>query len=119
MALTKINLKKIAALLNKKLASYPTKKDLDVKLSAYPTKKDLVKELRIYATRFDLQDLKTEIEEKIKNLPTKDEFFKAMDEVMGELKTIREEQQLQSYHSSDQGERLEKLEKIHPGYQHL
>jgi len=31
------------------------------------------------------------VEDKIKNLPTKDEFFGKMDEVMGELKAIREE----------------------------
>ena len=29
------------------------------------------------------------IEEKIRNLPTKDEFFGKMDEVVGELKAIR------------------------------
>ena len=32
-----------------------------------------------------------QIEERTKNLPTKDEFFNKMDEVVGELKTTREE----------------------------
>lgn len=35
------------------------------------------------------------LDEKIKFLPTKDEFFGKMDEVMGELKAIREEQEVQ------------------------
>jgi len=43
-------------------------------------------------------------------LPTKDEFFTKMDEVMGELKTIREEQTLQSQHLSDHDDRIEKVE---------
>ncbi|PJE67571.1 hypothetical protein COU95_01635 [Candidatus Shapirobacteria bacterium CG10_big_fil_rev_8_21_14_0_10_40_9] len=33
-----------------------------------------------------------ELEEKIKFLPTKDEFYGKMDELMGEVKAIREEQ---------------------------
>jgi hypothetical protein len=36
--------------------------------------------------------------EDISHLPTKDEFYEKMDEVMGELKTIREEQTLLSHH---------------------
>ena len=43
-------------------------------------------------------------------LPTKDEFFTKMDEVMGKLKTIREEQALQSQHLSDHADRMEKVE---------
>jgi hypothetical protein len=43
-------------------------------------------------------------------LPTKDEFFTKMDEVMGELKTIREEQALQSQHLSDDDDRIAKIE---------
>lgn len=33
----------------------------------------------------------TEIKEKIKFLPTKDEFYAKMDELMGEIKSMREE----------------------------
>jgi hypothetical protein len=51
-----------------------------------------------------------EIEEKVSNLPTKDEFFTKMDEVMGELKAIREEQPLQSNRLSNHEDRLEKIE---------
>ena len=37
----------------------------------------------------------------ISHLPTKDEFYGKMDEVMGELKAIREEHALQSQHLRD------------------
>ena len=46
--------------------------------------------------------------ENVSHLPTKDEFYTKMDEVMGELKTIREEQALQSQHLSDHDDRIEK-----------
>ncbi|HSL46764.1 MAG TPA: hypothetical protein VK897_25230 [Anaerolineales bacterium] len=44
----------------------------------------------------------------IGNLPTKDEFYGKMGEVMGELKAIREEQVVQSQHISDHQDRIEK-----------
>ena len=37
----------------------------------------------------------------LSHLPTKDEFYTKMDEVIGELKTIREEQTLLSHRVSD------------------
>jgi hypothetical protein len=43
-------------------------------------------------------------------LSTKDEFFTKMDEVMGELKAIREEQPLQSHKLSEHEDRIEKIE---------
>ena len=46
----------------------------------------------------------------ISHLPTKDEFYTKMDEVIGELKIIREEQTLQSQHLSDHDDRFEKIE---------
>lgn len=54
------------------------------------------------------------VREEIKSLPTKDEFFSKMDEVMGELKTIREEQTIFSHTSSNHENRLQNLEKIRP-----
>lgn len=63
-------------------------------------------------TQKDLDEIESLIEDKVRNLPTKDEFFSKMDEVMGELDTIREEQALVSHHISDQEDRLEKLEEI-------
>lgn len=47
------------------------------------------------------EKLDEKLDEKMKYLPTKDEFYGKMDEVMGELKTIREEQALQSQYLSD------------------
>ena len=46
----------------------------------------------------------------IGNLPTKDEFYGKMDELMGELKTIREEVAVLGHQVSDHDDRLEKLE---------
>lgn len=50
----------------------------------------------------------------LKYLPSKEEFFEKMDKVMDELKTIREEQTIQSHHLSDHSDRIEALEKLHP-----
>ena len=46
----------------------------------------------------------------ISHLPTKDEFYTKMDEVVGELKAIREEQPLQSHKHSEHSDRIEKIE---------
>ncbi len=47
-------------------------------------------------TQRDLDEIEEivaeKVEEKIRNLPSKDEFFEKMDEVVGELKAIRESQ---------------------------
>jgi hypothetical protein len=48
--------------------------------------------------------------EDISHLPTKDEFYTNMDEVMGELKTIREEQAVQGHMLSNHDDRVEKIE---------
>jgi hypothetical protein len=50
------------------------------------------------------------IKDHIGNLPTKDEFYGKMDQVMGELKTIREEVAVLGHQVSNHGDRLEKLE---------
>ncbi len=51
------------------------------------------------------------IEERTKNLPTKDEFFTKMDELMGELKTIRESTDILTHRASDHEDRITKVEK--------
>ena len=48
--------------------------------------------------------------EDISHIPTKEEFYNKMDEVVGELKTTREEQTVQSHQLSDHGNRIEKIE---------
>jgi predicted nuclease with TOPRIM domain len=50
------------------------------------------------------------LDEKLSHLPTKDEFYSKMDEVMGELKTIREEQAVQGHQLSYHSDRIEKIE---------
>jgi hypothetical protein len=44
------------------------------------------------------------------HLPTKDEFYGKMDEVMGELKTVREEVAVLGHQVADHGDRLDKVE---------
>ena len=44
------------------------------------------------ASLFQLNSKVDQLEQKIDNMPTKDEFFTAMDQYAGEQKTIREEQ---------------------------
>lgn len=46
----------------------------------------------------------------IGNLPTKDEFYGKMDEVMGELKGIREEVTVLGHQVSEHDDRIAKLE---------
>ena len=46
----------------------------------------------------------------IRHLPTKDEFYGKMDEVMGELKAIREEHAVQSHQFSNHEDRIQKIE---------
>ena len=55
--------------------------------------------------------LEEKLTDKLKYLPTKDDFYKKMDEVMGELKAIREEHSISAYQVADHEERLEVLEK--------
>jgi len=55
------------------------------------------------------------LEEKIKFLPTKDEFFSKMDGLMGEVKAIREEQAVISGYKNqleNHETRITKLEEI-------
>mgnify|MGYP001603847250 CR=1 FL=1 len=59
-----------------------------------------------------------ELKEKVSNLPTKQEFFTKMDEVMNELKTIREEHVVLNGKVDRTDERVENLEKIHPDGTH-
>jgi len=65
-------------------------------------------------TQTDLNQIEKIVEEtigeKTKNLPTKDEFFTKMDEVVGELKTAREEQTIITHKLSDHEDRITVLE---------
>jgi len=50
-------------------------------------------------------------EEQLRNIPTKDEFYTKMDEVMGELKGIREEVTVVTHQVSGHEDRIVTLEK--------
>lgn len=65
-------------------------------------------------TMVDLDEIEKivgeKVDEKTRNLPTKKDFFEKMDEVVGELKAIREEQPLISQKLSEHSDRIEKIE---------
>lgn len=54
--------------------------------------------------------LDEKLDEKLAHLPSKDEFYSRMDKVMGELKTIREEVAILSHRTSDNEDRIERIE---------
>lgn len=54
----------------------------------------------------DLEEIEQLIYDKTKFLPTKDEFYKMMDELMGEIKTVREEMAMMNNRSKDFFDRL-------------
>lgn len=57
----------------------------------------------------EIIDLKLEekLNEKLGDLPSKDDFYEKMDEVMGEIKAMREEQTLIGNKLSDHSDQLE------------
>ncbi len=61
------------------------------------------------------------LDDKLSHFPTKEEFYSKEDEVLRELKTVREEMQiLNGFHEKvNQHEtKIEKLDKIHPNNKH-
>jgi len=54
--------------------------------------------------------IKNTVREEIKHLPTKDEFYAKMDELMGEVQTMREEQTLIAGTLSEHTDKLENHE---------
>ena len=74
-------------------------------------------------TQNDLDEIEKlfdkKLDEKIKFLPTKDEFYEKMDKLIGEIKASREEHSAISGRQSDNsdtlekhGKRIEKIERI-------
>lgn len=76
------------------------------------TKQDFKKIELLFETKLD-EKLEQKLNEKLGRYPTRDEFFKSMDMIMGELETIRNEQILITGSQTDNEERISKLEKIH------
>lgn len=69
-------------------------------------------------TRTDLEQIKKlihkEVRINIKHLPTKDEFFTAMDKLSKQIKDLRDEFSALFFRVKDHEERITDLEKIHP-----
>lgn len=66
----------------------------------------------IVLSKNDLDQIKKVVKIETGHLPTKDEFYEAMDEMMGEIKSIREE--IAGMHSSYENheERISALEEV-------
>lgn len=73
------------------------------------SKKDL-HEIELLIEKKLEEKLEEKFNERMKFLPTKDEFYTRMDEVMGELKAIREEQALITGRVSTHSDQLENHE---------
>ncbi|SRR5258708_4289955 len=61
------------------------------------------------------------LDDKLSHFPTKEEFYSKEDEVLKELKTVKEEMQILNglHRKVNQNEtQIEKLEKIHPNNKH-
>ena len=103
------------------LKSFATKDDL----KSFATKDDLKRfatkdDLKSFATKDDLGDLEERLDNKLVNF--KSEILNSVDQVMGELKAIRENQEVHDFaHSrindelSDHEVRIRKLEKTPSG----
>lgn len=56
------------------------------------------------------EDMEEKLDEKLSKFPTKEEFFNRMDEVMRELKIIKEETTVLSHQVSNHDDRITKVE---------
>jgi len=54
------------------------------------------------------------VDEKTKNLPTKDEFYEQTLKVLKKLDNLEESMDIVSARQSEHGDQIEALEKIHP-----
>lgn len=82
--------------------------------------KDFIKQLLDDVLEYKLDEkIGGKVKEYVGSLSTKEEFNSRMDEMMGELKTIREEMTMLSARTYDNTDRLDQLEKIHPDYTHV
>lgn len=74
-------------------------------------------------TQRDLDEIEKIIEEKLDNkikfIPSKKEFFSAMDKIMGELQEIRDELTITGNQTTDHETRVSALEELHPKGKHI
>lgn len=85
----------------KELRKYPTKTDLKTALRNYPTKVELKRELSALETRMDIKmdDMKLQIDDKARGY--RDDVLTKMDQVLGQLETIREDQIIANHHAEE------------------
>jgi hypothetical protein len=58
------------------------------------------------------------LKQEIGFLPTKNEFYVKMDELLGEVRAMRDEFAISTFRNTDIIQRVEKLEDIHPSGKH-
>ena len=62
--------------------------------------------------------IREEVSVRISHLPTKEEFYQAMDKISQEIRDMREEWSAMSFRFRDHEQRITGLEKIHPSGLH-
>jgi len=65
-------------------------------------------------TQDDLNEVEEIIEEKTKNLPTKDEFYKETLRILSKLDDLEISMDIITSRQSEHSDKIEALEKIHP-----
>ena len=104
------------------MANKPTLNETDIKLLGriFSTKEELNKRFETFLEavkgiiKVTIQEeavTKDELREQIKHLPTKEEFYKSQDELMAEVKKIREEQPVQAHQISRNADDIRKIKK--------
>ncbi len=74
------------------------------------SKKDLDNIEQLFDLKFE-EKLDEKLDEKLKFLPTKEEFFDQMSKVMGELKAVRDSQELHANSHKEINDEIDKLKK--------
>lgn len=85
------------------------------------TTQDIAKIGKLVSTLFETQftdRVREIVKEEVGFLPTKDEFYTKMDEVMGELQAIRDEHTAIGFRVSEHSDQIAALERIHPSGKH-
>jgi len=62
--------------------------------------------------------IQKEVKKQVRHLPTRDEFYKAMDKLAGRFDKLDKEMAAIGFRTKDHQERIENLEEIHPSGQH-
>lgn len=121
MALSKNDLSQITKIVKSEVKSEigPIKKDL----KNFATKDDLANQakvfIKLFVTKQEFEAKFQELNDKIANIPNKNELFDRLDGLTKELKDFREAQKIIGPKISDHEDRIKSLEDIHPAGQHI